>query len=45
MKWKGSQSEKLLEENEGVVRWVLVALGAGLAVRFILEALGLWPWL
>ena len=45
MKWKGSETEKLLQENEGLVRWVLVVVLGGLVVRFILEALGLWPWL
>lgn len=44
MKCKRSETEKLLERNEGLVPWVLAALLGGLVVRFILEALGLWPW-
>lgn len=43
-KWKGSLSERFIEENEGFFRWVLIFIIGGLVVRFVLEGFGLWPW-
>lgn len=43
--WKGSQTERFVEEHESGCGWVLAALLGGLVVRFIVEGLGLWPWL
>ena len=39
-RWRGSYTEKLLEENPGCFRWLALAIGVGLALRFWLEYLG-----
>ena len=38
-RWRGSQTEKLLEENAGCFRWLALAIGVGLVLRFLLEYL------
>ena len=38
-RWRGSQTEKLLEENAGCFRWLALAIGVGLAARFLLDHL------
>jgi hypothetical protein len=43
-KWRGSYTERFLEEHEDAFRWLMVLLGIGLVVRFLLEGVGLWPW-
>ena len=39
-----SQTEKCLEEHEDAFRWFVLLIGGGLVLRFVLEALGAWPW-
>ena len=39
-RWRGSQTERLLEENAGCFRWLALAIAVGLALRFLLEYLG-----
>ena len=36
-RWRGSQTERLLEENAGCFRWLALAIGVGLLVRFLLD--------
>ena len=43
-KWRGSLTERFLEDHEREFRWLMFVVGAGLVARFILEGLGLWPW-
>ena len=42
--WMGSLTERFIEENEGLFRWLLIFSIGGLAVRFVVEGLGLWRW-
>lgn len=42
--WKGSLTERFIEEHEGFFRWLLIFAIGGLVARFVLEGLGLWPW-
>jgi len=44
MRWKGSYSENFLEDHEDAFRWLMLLIGGGLVVRFVLESLGAWPW-
>ena len=39
-RWRGSYTERFLEENAGSFRWLALALDLGLAARFLLEYLG-----
>ena len=39
-----SQTEKCLEEHEDAFRWFVLLIRGGLVVRFVLDALGAWPW-
>jgi hypothetical protein len=43
-KWKGSETEKFINEHEDFFRWLLWLIIGGLVVRFVLEGFGLWPW-
>ena len=36
-RWKGSETEKLVEENAGCFRWLALAIAVGLALRFLLD--------
>jgi len=38
------RTEKSLEEHEDAFRWFVLFIIGGLVVRFLLEALGAWPW-
>ena len=38
-RWRGSQTERFLEEHEGCFRWFVLAIGLGLVLRFLLEYL------
>ncbi len=44
VKWKGSETEKFVNEHEDFFRWLLWLIIGGLVVRFVLEGFGLWPW-
>jgi len=39
-----SQTEKCLEDHEDAFRWLMLLIGGGLLLRFVLETLGAWPW-
>ena len=39
-RWRGSESERFLQEHEGCFRWLALAVGVGLVVRFLAEFLG-----
>ena len=43
-KWRGSLTKRFLEEHEDAFRWLMLLVGGGLVVRFVLEYLGVWPW-
>jgi len=43
-KWRGSYSEKFMEDHEDAFRWLMLLIGGGLLLRFVLETLGAWPW-
>ena len=38
-RWRGSQSEKFLEEHGGCFQWVALVIAVGLALRFLLDYL------
>jgi len=38
------RTEKFLEEHEDAFAWFMLFLIGGLVLRFVLEALGAWPW-
>lgn len=43
-RWRGSQSEKFLEENAGCFRWLALGIAVGLVVRFPWDYLSGSPW-
>jgi hypothetical protein len=44
VRWKGSFFDRLIQEHEHeFARFMLFLIGA-LVLRFVLEALGAWPW-
>ena len=44
MSWKGSFFDRLIEERQGEFAWFMLILIGLLVLRFVLEALGAWPW-
>ena len=38
------RTEKFLEEHEDAFAWFMLFIIGGLVLRFVLEALGAWPW-
>ena len=43
-RWRGSQTEQLLEENAGCFRWLALAIAVGLVLRFLADYLSGASW-
>ena len=43
-RWRDSESERFLQEHEGCFRWLVLVIGVGLVVRFLLDYLSGAGW-